>query len=77
MEDKHDTAFEIGGWAIKETKEVHLALDSHSSSYNQRGIMLNIQNITRSRTELRLCWGLCFHADSWTLLRVGARKAGY
>jgi hypothetical protein len=45
MEDKHDTAFEIGRWAIKETKEVHLALDSHSSSYNQIGIMLNIQNI--------------------------------
>ena len=35
MEDKHDIAFEIGWWAIKETKEVHLALDSHSSSYYQ------------------------------------------
>jgi hypothetical protein len=45
MEDKHDKAFEIGRWVIKETKEVHLALDSHSSSYNQIGIILNIQNI--------------------------------
>ena len=48
MEDKHDTAFEIGRWAIKETKEVHLALDLHSSSYNEIGIMLNIQNIGAS-----------------------------
>jgi hypothetical protein len=45
MDDEHDTVFEIGRWAIKETKELHLALDSHSSSYNQIGIMLNIQNI--------------------------------
>ena len=45
MEDKHDAAFEIGRWVIKESQEVHLALDSHSSSYNQSGIMLNIQNI--------------------------------
>ena len=33
--------------------------------------------ITRSRTKLRLCWGLCFHVDSWTLLWVGARNAGH
>jgi hypothetical protein len=33
--------------------------------------------ITRSRTELRLCWGLCLNVDSCTLLWVGARKAGY
>ena len=45
MEDKHDAAFEKGRQAIKETKEVHLGLDSHSSSYNQIGIMLNIQHI--------------------------------
>jgi hypothetical protein len=45
MEDKHDTAFEIGRWVIRETQEGHLASDSHSSSYNQIVIMLNIQNI--------------------------------
>ena len=44
MEDKHDKVFEIERWVIKE-KKVHLALDSHSSSYNQIGIMLNFQNI--------------------------------
>lgn len=30
---------------MKVTKEVHLALDLLSSSYNQTDIMLNIQNI--------------------------------
>jgi hypothetical protein len=38
MEDEHYTAVEIGKWAIEAPKEVHLALDSHSSSYNQIGI---------------------------------------
>ena len=45
MEDKHDAAFEIGRWVILKLKEVHLARDSHSSSYNEIFIVLNIQNI--------------------------------
>jgi hypothetical protein len=44
MDDKHDTALEIGRWAIQESKEVHLALELHSSFYNEIDIMLNIQN---------------------------------
>jgi len=45
MEDE----VEIGRWVFKETKKVHLALDPHSSSYNQIGIKHIIQNIGSSR----------------------------
>ena len=45
MEDKHDVAFEIERLVILKSKEVHLALGSHSSSYNPIFIVLNIQNI--------------------------------
>jgi len=48
MEDENDTAFEIGRRAIKETEEVHQALNLHSFFYNQIGIMLIIQNIGSS-----------------------------
>ena len=44
MDDKHDTAFEIERWAIQESKEVHLALELHSSSHNEIDITFNIQN---------------------------------
>ena len=45
MNDESKASLEIGRWAKYAMKQVHLALDSQPYSYNQIGIILNIQNI--------------------------------
>ena len=50
MKDESETSLEIGRWAKYAMKQVHLALDSHSSSYFQTDIFLTIQYIGSSPT---------------------------
>ena len=45
MNDESKASLEIGRWAKYAMKQVHLALDSHSSSYFQTDIFLTIQYV--------------------------------
>ena len=74
MEDE----VEIGRWVFKETKKVHLALDPHSSSYNQIGIKHIIQNIGSSRhihlaNSNNVSDALCIIYGHDNRLRIGTR----
>ena len=51
MNDESKASLEIGRWAKYAMKQVHLALDSHSSSYFQTDIFLTIQSSPTLQSE--------------------------